>query len=205
MTENRQKSSCACSKKWPKTYEEAELAQNRGQIWTRHAKKPLLFDNIHGFEFFSIFWVPTLSYLPLLPERTAAGFPALGSSHNRPWPWTKFLGINLDNNLIFKWHIVEVCRKSILYYFWCVASDYISLFRPWLTFYYTFFYPQIIYGVELYGHAANCHLNQIFLLQKSALARVTLSIRPRNHATSHFSNLKIIPIDIMIFKYRSLN
>ena len=45
----------------------------------------LLFDHIDGFEFFTGFWVPNLSYLPLLHEGTTAQFPALGSSHNRPW------------------------------------------------------------------------------------------------------------------------
>ena len=45
----------------------------------------LLFDHIDGFEFFLIFLVQILSYLPLLQEGTTAEFPALGSSHNRPW------------------------------------------------------------------------------------------------------------------------
>ena len=65
---------------WPKTYEGAELAQNSGQIWTQHAKKPhnnLLFDHTDGFEFFLNFWVQNLSYLLLLQEGTAAKFPAL--------------------------------------------------------------------------------------------------------------------------------
>ena len=44
----------------------------------------LLFDHINGFEFFLIFWGEILSYLPLLQEGTAAEFPALRSSHNRP-------------------------------------------------------------------------------------------------------------------------
>ena len=39
--------------------------------------------------FFLIFWVPTLSYLSLLHEGTSAEFPALGSSHNRPWSGTR--------------------------------------------------------------------------------------------------------------------
>mgnify|MGYP001798506235 CR=1 FL=1 len=43
-----------------------------------------LFYHIDGFEFFLIFWVEISSYLPLLQEGTTAGFPALGSSHNRP-------------------------------------------------------------------------------------------------------------------------
>ena len=44
----------------------------------------ILFDHIDGFEFFLIFWVQILSYLSLLQEGTTAGFPAFGSSHNRP-------------------------------------------------------------------------------------------------------------------------
>ena len=47
--------------------------------------KPLLFYHIDGLEFFIIFWVQISSYLPLLKEGTTAGFPALRSSHNRPW------------------------------------------------------------------------------------------------------------------------
>ena len=37
FTKNRQKTSSVWTRKWPKTYEGAELAQNRGQIWTQHA------------------------------------------------------------------------------------------------------------------------------------------------------------------------
>ena len=70
--------------------------------------------------------------------------------------------------------------------------------RPYLdittiiNIYYTFFIPILIYGVEFYGHAANCHLNQIYLLQKSAPC-VILAIRPRNHVSLFFSELKIMP------------
>ena len=39
--ENRQKPSYAWTKKWLKTYDRAELAQKREQIWTQHAYKPL--------------------------------------------------------------------------------------------------------------------------------------------------------------------
>ena len=41
FTENQQKPSCVSIKNWSETYEGAELAQNRGQIWTQHAQKPL--------------------------------------------------------------------------------------------------------------------------------------------------------------------
>ena len=41
FTENRQKPSCVSIKNWSETYEGAELAQNRDQIWTQQAQKPL--------------------------------------------------------------------------------------------------------------------------------------------------------------------
>ena len=71
-----------------------------------------------------------------------------------------------------------------------------------INIYYTFFYPHVIYRFEFYAQAANCHLNQIYLLQKSAL-RVILAIRPRNHVSLYVSEFQIIPIDL-IFKYRFL-
>ena len=37
FTENRQRTSCVWTKKLPRTYEGADLAQNRGQIWTQYA------------------------------------------------------------------------------------------------------------------------------------------------------------------------
>ena len=36
-----------------------------------------------------------------------------------------------------------------------------------INIYYTFFYPHLIYGIEFYGHAAKCHLNQILISQKT--------------------------------------
>ena len=66
--------------------------------------------------------------------------------------------------------------------------------------YYAYFYPPLIHGIELYGHAANRHLNQIYLLQKSAL-RFILKISPGDHATTHLKHLKTMPSD-MLFKYR---
>ena len=60
----------------------------------------LMFDHIGGFEFFLIFRVQILSYLPLFQKGTTAEFPALGHSHNRPWlfPVDKF------SNLHYKPH-----------------------------------------------------------------------------------------------------
>ena len=118
-------------------------------------------------------------------------------------PSTKFLGIELDSNITFKLHISQICRKL----------NYILLLmrsiRPFLdsktmiNIYCSFFYPHLIYGIEFWGHASNCELNQILILQKAAL-RIILKITPRRgHVPSRFNELKIMPVN-MLFKYRSL-
>ena len=71
-----------------------------------------------------------------------------------------------------------------------------------INLYYTFFHPHLIYGIQFWGHAAECEINQILLLQKSAL-RVILKIHPRGHVTSFFEHLKIMPVH-MLSKYRFL-
>lgn len=115
---------------------------------------------------------------------------------------TKFLGIHLDESIIFKTHILEVCRKlNYILFLMRSVRPYFDV-PTMINLYYTFFYPHLIYGIEFYGHAANCHLNHIYLLQKSAL-RVILKIRPRGHVTSFFSEYQIMPIELL-FKYRYL-
>ena len=71
----------------------------------------------------------------------------------------------------------------------------------------TFIYPHLIYGVEFFGHAENFHLNQIYLLQKSALC-VILAIRPRNHVSSYFSEFKgftLFTFGISYYSWRSVS
>ena len=117
-------------------------------------------------------------------------------------PSTKFLGIYLDNAITFKCHISELCQKLnfILLLMRC-ARPYLDQ-KTMISLYYAFFYPHLIYGIEFYGHAADCYLNQIYLLQKAAL-RIILKIHPRGHVTTYFKELRIMPID-MLFKYRFL-
>ena len=56
----------------------------------------LLLHRIDGLKFFLIFWVQILIYLPLLQEGTIAGFPALGSSHHRPWTHWKIRSVRRE-------------------------------------------------------------------------------------------------------------
>lgn len=126
----------------------------------------------------------------------------MGNTQLMSKPSTKFLGIFLDDAITFKCHISELCRKlnfSLL--LMRCARPYLDV-KTMISLYYAFFYPHLIYGIEFYGHAANCYLDQIYLLQKSAL-RIILKIPPGGHVTSYLKEVHIMPIK-MLFKFRFL-
>ena len=103
---------------------------------------------------------------------------SMGNSQLATISSTKFLGIEIDSNITFKTHIGQICKK-LNYILLLMRSIRQFLDVPTMTnLYYTFFYPHLIYGIEFWGHAAQCDLNQIMLLQKAAL-RVILKIPPR--------------------------
>ena len=115
---------------------------------------------------------------------------------------TKFLGIELDCNITFKKHIAQVCKKlNYVILLMRAVRSYLDE-KMMVNIYYSFFYPHLIYGLEFWGHAADCYLDEVYLLQKTAL-RIILKIPPRGHVTSQFEILKIMPIK-MLFKYRFL-
>ena len=41
--------------------------------------------------------------------------------------------------------------------------------------YYSFVYPYLLYGILIWGDAANAHLNSLFLIQKKIIRIITLS------------------------------
>ena len=77
----------------------------------------------------------------------------------------KFLGINIDNKLLFKNHTANVCRKisrsySILYK--------LSQFLPQSILkklYYSMIYPFMIYGIEVWGNSCKTEIKRLEKIQ----------------------------------------
>ena len=74
--------------------------------------------------------------------------------------------------------------------------------KTMIELYYAFFYPHILYGIEFWGHACDCDIKHLVVLQKASV-RTILNIKPRDHVTSYFKDLKIMPIK-MLFEYSTL-
>ena len=75
------KRSCVWTKKWPKTCEGADLAQN---LDSACLKTPMTTFGLTVLMDLKFFLCSNFEFLPLLHEGTTAEFLALGSSHNRP-------------------------------------------------------------------------------------------------------------------------
>ena len=86
ITENRHVFGQKCGQKHMKEQSQHKTEARLRLSMPKNSYNNLLLDHIDGFEFFLIFWFQILSYLPLFQEGTTAGFPSLGSSHNRPCP-----------------------------------------------------------------------------------------------------------------------
>ena len=86
--ENQQKPSCVQTEKWQKNLRRSRVSTKQTPDLDLAFLKTLIttfcLTMLMDLNFFLIFWVQILSYLPLLQEKTTAEFPSLGSSHNCP-------------------------------------------------------------------------------------------------------------------------
>ena len=116
---------------------------------------------------------------------------ALGKSRIKQVPFTKFLGVIIDDNLNFDNHISYIKNKiskglGIL----IKAKKYLNI-RILMNLYYTFVYPYLIYCVDIWGHACNIYLDPIVKLQKKIIRIMTFSDY-NSHSAPLFLSLKML-------------
>ena len=74
---------------------------------------------------------------------------------------TSFLGINIDDQLKFSYHVDSVARKlsrsaGAIYRMSSIAPASVLL-----TLYYSLFYPHVIYGITVWGNSSEGNMNKI--------------------------------------------
>ena len=82
--------------------------------------------------------------------------------------YIRYLGILIDSNLSWKFHIDYVCQKVSK----TIGIIKLRHFVPrhvLLTLYRSLILPYISYGICAWGHTAETHLHRLLVLQKRAL------------------------------------
>ena len=86
---------------------------------------------------------------------------------------TKLLGVTIDNNLTFEQHITNISNKisksiGIMYKIKNQVPKSVLI-----TIYYSFIYPYLIYGNEIWGGTNDCYIKPLILLQKKIVRIIT--------------------------------
>jgi hypothetical protein len=121
-----------------------------------------------------------------------------------------FLGVILDEKLRWNFHIQRVRNK---------ISRTIGIFsklnqifprRVLITLYYSLVFPNLTYGIEVWGAAADVYIKPLFLLQKKIVRIITLS-HYRAHSDPIFTELKIAKFNdiytekVILFMFKLVN
>ena len=114
--------------------------------------------------------------------------------------YIKFLGVFIDRKLTWEHHIKYVKGKiakaiGLL----CRVRKYLNK-SCLLTLYYTFLFPYLNYCIEVWGCAAQYHINSLITLQKKAV-RIITSSKFREHTMPLFQTLNILTIP-QLYLYR---
>ena len=106
---------------------------------------------------------------------------------------TKFLGVIIDCNLTWKYHVNYVCSKISKNIGILIKSHKIFNMDTLLTLCYSFIYPYLNHCVHLWGSTYASYINKVFLLQKKAV-RIIHGVNRRAHSEPLFSSLLSFPL-----------
>ena len=112
----------------------------------------------------------------------------------------KFLGIHVDSRLMWDKHIDTLCSnvsKSIYllrYFKPLLGEKYLKLI------YYGVIYPHMLYGIEIWGGAAEVHMKRLFVLQKRCI-RIMYDLTPRESCKETFTKNNMLTL-YSLYAYR---
>ena len=127
-----------------------------------------------------------------------------------PNPTIKFLGLYLDSELSFKFHIKEVQNKmSKSLYILRQVSKFLCK-DSLKSLYFSFIHSHLLYCLPIWSCTAKCNLEGVIRIQKKAI-RIISGSRYNAHTANLFKQLEILPLEQLIlftklnFMYDYLN
>ena len=112
---------------------------------------------------------------------------------------TKFLGVFIDSNLTWKYHITYISGKIAKGIGIITKARRLLDKESLITLYYSFIYPYLCYCNHVWGNTFMSYLDKLYKLQKK-IVRIIAGVRPRTHSEPLFKKYEILNI-VEINKY----
>jgi hypothetical protein len=112
-------------------------------------------------------------------------------------PAIKFLGIFIDPQLNFKYHIGTIISKVSKSLFILRSAKNILTFNALKSVYNALIHPHLIYGIQLWSCGNNALINKLYLCQKNAL-RIINNSTYNAHTEPLFKKCNILPLPLLI-------
>ena len=112
----------------------------------------------------------------------------------------KYQGVLIDNNLDWKHHIKQVCKK-ISAGAWAIARlrNYVNT-RTLKSVFYSLIHSHFLFSINTWGSASSCNLKPLKILQKH-IVRLIAGSEYRAPSSPLFNQLQILPLeDIYTFE-----
>ena len=106
---------------------------------------------------------------------------------------TKFVGIFIDNNLAWKYHINYISGKIAKGIGIITKARRLLDKESSITLYYSFIYPYLWYCYYVWGNTFLLYLDKLYKMQKK-IVRIIAGARPRIHSEPFFKKYEILNI-----------
>jgi hypothetical protein len=116
--------------------------------------------------------------------------------NDSPDPYIKFLGILIDPQLSFKFHIKSVTKKLSTSLYFLRNSKHILNEHARKSIYYATFHSHLIYGIQLWTCCSESLLKPIIQKQKMAI-RIVAGAKYNSHTEPLFKRLNILPFNML--------
>jgi len=112
-------------------------------------------------------------------------------------PSVKFLGIHIDPQLTFKYHVDVISKKISNSLYFLRAAKNILTKKALTTVYYSLVHTHLIYAIQIWSCCSSSLIKSLFVKQKNAI-RIINNTSYNAHTESLFKSCKILPLPSLI-------
>ena len=131
-------------------------------------------------------------------------FPIERINNSSRVPAFKMIGVFLDENLNFEYHIKQTRNKISKALFPISKAKHVLSSSAWKSLYYALVHPLFLYCLHIYSSSSLKSLNSLFFLQRKCV-RIISKSKFNAHTEPLFYSSQILPIHDLILQQKLLS